>query len=250
MPSEMIGVTTPDGIADSYLARPDGEGHPGVLLVVDAFGLRPQIERMADRISAWGFVVLAPNLFYRVGRAPVASLDGLGDPEQRASVFERVKPLIRELTPERIVRDGDAYLDRLERLGPGPVAITGYCMGGRVGWRIAAAYPERVAALGGFHAGGLVTDADDSPHRSATKLAAEVYLGHADNDRSMTPEQIAEVERALDDAGVRYRSEVYRGAAHGYTMADTPAYDEAAAERHYSELFALLERAMARRPTL
>lgn len=248
MRSEMIDVTTQDGIADAYLARPDGEGHPGVLLVVDAFGLRPQIERMADRIAAQGYAVLAPNVFYRSGRAPVVPLDGLGDAEQRASVFERVMPLIRELTPQRIVRDGGAYLDRLEQAGRGPVGITGYCMGGRAAWRIAAAYPERVAALGGFHVGGLVTDDDGSPHRSAGSLAAEVYLGHADNDRSMTPEQIAAVERALDAAGVRHRSELYRGAAHGYTMADTPAYDEAAAERHYRELFALLERSLVRGP--
>ena len=82
-------------------------------------------------------------------------------------------------------------------------------MGGRIAWRIAAAYPKRVAALGGFHVGGLVTDDDDSPHRSAGSLAAEVYLGFADNDRNMGPEQIAELERALDAAGVRYRSEVY-----------------------------------------
>ena len=116
----------------------------------------------------------------------------------------------------------------------------------RHGWRIAAAYPERVAALGGFHVGGLVTDDDDSPHRSAGSIAAEVYLGFADNDSSMTREQIAELERALTAAGVSYRSEVYSGAAHGYTMADTPAYDEAAAERHYAELFALLDRSVAR----
>jgi carboxymethylenebutenolidase len=89
-----------------------------------------------------------------------------------------------------------------------------------------------------------VTDDDDSPHRSARSLAAEVYLGHADNDRSMTLRQIAELERALDAAGVRYRSELYRGAAHGYTMADTPTYDEAAAERHYTELSALLDRSV------
>ncbi|HTE64363.1 MAG TPA: dienelactone hydrolase family protein [Solirubrobacteraceae bacterium] len=242
MHGEMIDVTTPDGVADAYLARPDEERRPGVILVMDAYGLRPQIEQMADRIAARGFVVLAPNVFYRSGRAPVVSLDGLGDPEQRAAVFARVMPLISELTPERIVRDGGAYLDRLQEIGRGPVAITGYCMGGRIGWRIAAAYPERVAALGGFHVGGLVTDDDDSPYRSAGSLAAEVYLGYADNDRSMTAVQIAEVERALDAAGVRYRSEVYRGAAHGYTMADTPAYDETAAERHYAELFALLDR--------
>jgi carboxymethylenebutenolidase len=244
--SEMIDVRTRDGVADAYLARSDDQRGPAVLLVMDAFGLRPQIERMADRIATQGFVVLAPNVFYRAGRAPVVPLDGLGDPDQQRPLFERVMPLIRELTPERIVSDGGAYLDRLERLGRGPIAITGYCMGGRVGWRIAAAYPERVAALGGFHVGGLVTDDEDSPHRSVASLAAEVYLAFADNDRSMTPEQIAELERALDAARVRYRSEVYPGAAHGYTMADTPAYNEAATERHYAELFALLDRTLAR----
>ena len=144
----MIDITTHDGVADAYLARPDDEAHPGVLFVMDAYGLRPQIERMADRIAAQGYVVLAPNVFYRAGRAPVISLDGLDDPEQRGQVFDRVTPLLRELTPERIVSDGGAYLDRLEQLAPGPVAITGYCMGGRVGWRIAAAYPDRVARAG------------------------------------------------------------------------------------------------------
>jgi carboxymethylenebutenolidase len=245
MPSEMIDVQTPDGVADAYLTRPDDEPHPGVLFIMDAYGLRPQIEQMADRIADQGYVVLAPNVFYRAGRAPVVPLEGIGDPDRRDEVFGRVMPLVRGLTTYQIVSDGAAYLDVLEQVAPGPVAITGYCMGGRVGWRIAAAYPERVAALGGFHVGGLVTDGDDSPHRSAGRLAAEVYLGFADNDRSATPEQIAAVDRALDVAGVRHASAVYPGAAHGYTMADTPAYDEAAAERHYRELFSLLDRTVA-----
>jgi carboxymethylenebutenolidase len=245
MPSEMIDVHTQDGVADAYLTRPDDEPRPAVLFIMDAYGLRPQIEQMADRIAAQGYAVLAPNVFYRAGRAPVVPLDGIGDPERRDEVFGRVMPLVRGLTTEQIVSDGAAYLDALEQVAPGPVAITGYCMGGRVGWRIAAAYPERVAALGGFHVGGLVTDADDSPHHSADRLAGEVYLAFADNDRSATPEQIAAVDRALDAAGVRYRSAVYPGAAHGYTMADTPAYDEAAAERHYRELFSLLDRTVA-----
>ena len=245
MSSETIDIRTPDGVADAYLARPDDESRPGVLFIMDAYGLRPQIEQMADRIAERGYVVLAPNVFYRAGRSPVVSLEGIGDPDRREEVFGRVMPLVRGLTTDQIVSDGAAYLDALERVASGPVAITGYCMGGRVGWRIAAAYPERVAALGGFHVGGLVTDGDDSPHESAGRLAAEVYLGFADNDRSATPDQIAAVDRALDAAGVRHQSEVYPGAAHGYTMADTPAYDEAAAERHYRELFSLLDRTVA-----
>jgi carboxymethylenebutenolidase len=102
-----------------------------------------------------------------------------------------------------------------------------------------------VAALAGFHAGGLVTDAPDSPHRSAADVKAELYFGFADQDQSMTAEQIATLERTLDEAGARYRSEVYEGAKHGYTMADTAAYNEAARERHFRELRTLLERTVA-----
>jgi carboxymethylenebutenolidase len=242
-----IEVKTPEGVADSYLTRPDdGRPHPGVLLLVDAFGLRPQIEAMADRIAAGGYVVLAPNVFYRAGKAPVISLDGLGDPERRGEVFGRVWPLIKELTTERIVADGSAYLDRLtDEADGGAVAVTGYCMGGRLAWRIAAAYPDRVDALGCFHTGALVSDEEDSPHLSAGEIDAELFLGFADNDKNATPEQIATVEGALKRAGATFRAEVFADAEHGYTMADTPAYDEASTDRHYKELFGLLSRTVA-----
>lgn len=248
MSGEAIQLEMPGGVADAYLARPDvepapdaTERPPAVLLICDAYGLRPQIERMAERIAAAGYLVLAPNVFYRAGRPPVVSLEGLDDPDRRGEVFARVLPLIQGLTSDLIAGDGAAYLDELaRRAGGGPVAIVGYCMGGRLGWRIATAYPDRVALLAGFHVGSLVNDEPESPHRSAAALDSELYLGFADQDPSMTAEQIATLERALDDAGLSYRAEVYPGAAHGYTMADTPAYDEAAAERHYETLLALL----------
>jgi carboxymethylenebutenolidase len=246
MAGQTVDVPTPDGVADAYLARPDDQPHPGVLFIMDAFGLRPAIFEMADRIAADGYVVLAPNVFYRAGRAPVAPAPDLSDPERRASFFQSVRPLMDQLTPERLAADGGAYLEYLAEVAdPRPVVITGYCMGGRVGWRMAAAHPDRVAALAGFHAGGLVTDTPDSPHLSAPDLKAELYFGFADQDHSMTAEQIATLEQALDEAGARYRSEVYAGAQHGYTMRDTAVYDEAAAERHFRELHALLERALA-----
>lgn len=244
MPSSTVDISTPDGTANAYLTRPDGLTHPGVLYIIDAYGLRPTTEEMADRIASAGYVVLAPNVFYRAGRSPVPPMPDMTSPEQRTAFFQLLRPMMEELTPERIVSDGNAYLDYLEHMAtPGPVAITGYCMGARLGWRIAAAYPDRVAALGGFHAGGLVTEGPDSPHRAAGQLKAELYFGFADQDRSMTAEQIATLERTLKEAGARYTAEVYEGAEHGYTMADTPAYNEAARERHYRELDGLLSRA-------
>jgi carboxymethylenebutenolidase len=245
MPTETVEIRTGDGVADAYLARPHGNGrHPGVLFVMDAIGLRPWIEEMAERIASRGYVVLAPNVFYRAGHAPVIPLPDFSDPDARGSFMPKVRPLMDQLTPEAVARDGEAYLGYLAEVAGEPAAITGYCMGARLGVRIAEAYPDRVAAVAGFHAGGLVTDGADSPHRAVGSLKAEVYFGHADNDRSNTPEQIAALDRALEQAGVRHRSEVYEGAMHGYTMADMPVYDEAAAERHVRELFALLDRAL------
>jgi carboxymethylenebutenolidase len=245
MQRDHLDIRTPDGVADSYLTRPDdGERHPGVLFIIDAFGLRPRIEEMADRIAERGYVVLAPNVLYRGGRAPIHPMPDMGDPEGRAAFMKVIRPLMEQLTPERIVADGGAYLDRLAEDAGEPFAITGYCMGARVGWRIATAFPDRVAALAGFHGGGLVTDAPQSPHRSAGDLRAELYFGHADEDPSMTPEHMAELDAALEAAGVAHRSEVYAGAHHGYTMSDTAVYDEAAAERHFDALFDLLGRAL------
>jgi carboxymethylenebutenolidase len=246
MSGEHVEIRTDDGVADGYLARPaDDEGRlAGVLFFVDAFGLRPQIEQMADRIAARGYVVLAPNVFYRHGRAPVLPMPDLEDPAQRGPFMEKIGPMMRELMPELIRLDSRAYLDFLGEVARGPFAITGYCMGARLGWFVATAHPDRVAALGGFHGGGLVSDGEDSPHREASALTAEVYFGHADNDQGMTPENAAALDGALEAAGVTHRSEIYEGAAHGYTMADTAMYNEAAAERHFEALFALLDRAI------
>src|SRR4051812_13395691 len=186
MRSSTLDIQMPEGVADAYLTRPDdGDRHPGVLFVMDAYGVRPRIEEMADRIAQRGYAVLAPNLFYRAGRAPVLPFPDMTKEDARAEFMKDVRALMGELTPERIAADGAAYLDELATVAEGPVALTGYCMGVRLGVRIAAAHPDRVAALAGFHGGGLVTEEPDSPHRSASKLRAELYLGHADEDPNM-----------------------------------------------------------------
>ncbi|MEV4823828.1 dienelactone hydrolase family protein [Micromonospora sp. NPDC049274] len=243
-----VDITTGDGIADASLTRPDGDGpFPAVLLFMDAFGPRPRLVEMAERIAERGYLVLTPHLFYRAGRAPLFDLSGLGDADKRGAIFEKIMPLIGALTPDVISRDSAAYLDFLaarDDVRPGPVVITGYCMGGTNALRAIEAHPDRIAAVASFHGGRIVTDAPDSPHLGVDSITGEVYFGHADADQSMTPEQIATLEKALDSAGVRYRSEVYAGAHHGYTMADTPAYDEQATERHWAALFDLLDRVL------
>lgn len=242
-----VEIATEDGVCDAYVARPDGgAGHRGVLFFPDGIGVRPRLHEMADRIAAQGYVVLLPNVFYRSGRAPIVSdLDELLASGDRAKLMEVIWPIASSLTPDNAMRDVRFYLEYLATAAPGPVGLTGYCMGAGLALRTAGTYPDRVAAAGGFHGGNLASEAPDSPHLLAADVTAELYFGHADNDPSLPPEQIARLNAALDEAGVRYRAEVYEGAMHGYTMSDTRAYNQAAEQRHWKALFDLFSRTLA-----
>ncbi|MFE1172843.1 dienelactone hydrolase family protein [Streptomyces sp. NPDC058773] len=246
VPGTHLDIATPDGVADAFLAHPDdGIPHPGVLLYMDAFGLRPSLEEMARRLAGHGYTVLVPNVLYRAGRAPVVELPEFIDPARRPEIFERLGPALRALTPDAALRDAGAYVAWLAAsplVADGPMGTTGYCMGGVLAVRTAAARPDRIGAAAAFHAGRLVTEAADSPHRLLGNSTAELYFGHADHDHSMPAEQIATLERTLDGEGVRYRSELYEGARHGYTQRDTAAYNSEADERHWRTLLELFGR--------
>ncbi len=241
-------LATADGTADAFVAAPAGGApRPGVLLYMDAFGLRSRLEEMAARIAAEGYVVLVPNVFYRHGRAPLVDTSGLARPENRERLFATLGPFMEALSPEPAMRDAEAYLSWLAadpRVADGPVGVVGYCMGGALALRTAAHLPDRVAAVASFHGGRLATDAADSPHLLLDRVAAEVYVGHADHDGSMPPEQQQRLEDALTAAGTAHVCELYEGAAHGFTMADTAAYDEAATARHWDRLLDLLSRTL------
>jgi carboxymethylenebutenolidase len=240
--AQHITIALDGDLAEAYLA---GDRGPGVLLYMDAFGLRPQIEAMIDRIASWGYVVLAPNVFWRLGSVgDFAPTTDLRIPENRDAFFTTgVMDRIQTLTPDLIQQDADVWIDTLRsQLGTatGPMAVVGYCFGGRLALRAAAYRADDVAVLGLFHTGGIVTDAAESPHLLTPQLRAFVLAGHADNDRSNSPEQIAAFDAALSDSGVRHATSLYPGSPHGYSMEDTSMYHEAGAERHYSELAAAL----------
>ncbi|TWF91770.1 dienelactone hydrolase family protein [Streptomyces brevispora] len=242
MPVKTLQIPTADGRADAFAAFPDsGERHPGVLLYMDAFGVRPVLREMAGELAAHGYYVLVPNLFYRHGPAPVIELPEHIGEETRPALFAQLMPLIQAHTTERALRDADAYLRFLTaqpEVSAGPVAAIGYCMGGVLAMRTAAAHPDQVAAVAGFHPGPLVTDAADSPHRLFPDVTAQVHLGLAEGD--MSSETMSRLDQALDAAGVSHTSEIYPGTFHGFTMSDTAAFAPAALQRHWDRLLPLL----------
>ncbi|MFE5942034.1 dienelactone hydrolase family protein [Streptomyces sp. NPDC056480] len=242
MPIKMLRIATADGEADAFAALPDdGERYPGVLMYADGFGIRPVLEEMARELAAHGYYVLVPNLFYRHGPAPVVELPEFIGAEARPAIFAELMPLIEAHTIERVLSDADAYLGFLTaqpEVHPGPVAVTGYCIGGLLAMRTAAAHPDRVAAVAAFH-GPVGADGPDL----FGKITAKVHLGHAEGD--LTPEGLVALNRSLDAAGVDHTSEIYPGTVHGFTMADTDTYSGSGLQRHWDRLLPLLGRALA-----
>ncbi|QTI50338.1 hypothetical protein JYK04_08216 [Streptomyces nojiriensis] len=211
----------------------------------DGFGIRPVLREMALELAGHGYYVLVPNLFHRHGPAPVIDLPEYIGEEARPAVFARLMPLIEAHTPERVLSDADAYLRFLttrSEVGAGPVAVTGYCIGGLLAMRTAAAHPGLVAAVAAFH-GPVGADGPEDLRRLLSTLTAQVHLGHAESD--MTPEALGELERALDAAGVGHTCEVYPGTVHGFTMSDTDAFDPAGLQRHWDRLLPLLGRTLS-----
>jgi carboxymethylenebutenolidase len=248
MRSSTVDIPTPDGVADAFVVRPsEGGPYPAVVLNMDGIGLRPYLEELATRFAAEGYVVLVPNAFYRAGRAPLIPMEEMLSPDRSKETMEKMMGLIGSLTPEVAQSDARAwvaYLDAQPDVSDGPIGTLGYCMGGALAIRTAAAFPDRVKAIASMHGGNLATEKDTSPHLLLPGLSAELYIGHADNDGSAPPEQQERLAAALDAAGLTYEAEVLTGAKHGYTMADTPMYDEAAAERHVQKVLALLGRTL------
>jgi carboxymethylenebutenolidase len=247
--AESLDVAAADGTADTIFVRPASrEPHPGVVLYMDAYGIRPALEAHAARLAAGGYSVLVPNLFYRNGRSPVLeNLEQLMQSEHRSALFAQLRPKIEALTPEAANADADAWLgflrDRAD-VRDGPIGTVGYCMGGRFSLRMAGEFPAAVAAAASFHGAGMATDQADSPHLAAVHATGELYIGHADNDRGMDPEQMGRLTEALAAAHVRHTAELYVGALHGWTQTDAQVYDEAATERHWSRLLELFGRVL------
>ncbi|MBV9891880.1 MAG: dienelactone hydrolase family protein [Rhizobacter sp.] len=249
-----VRIRTTDGTCDAVLLHPANGTHPGVVLWPDAAGLRPAMRDIGRRLAGEGYAVLVPNPFYRVGRAPMfesaATID-FSDASTRA----KLAPLIGSITAAGAAErdaaafvaflDGQAQVDRARKLG-----VQGYCMGGALTFRTAAAVPERIGGAASFHGGGLVTDKPDSPHRLVPRMHARVYVGVAANDDQRQPDAKEQLREAFAAAQVPAEVEVYP-ARHGWCVPDMPVeagapiYSAPDAERAWSKLLALYGAALA-----
>lgn len=241
-----VSVPTPDGTADCYFVHPSSGAHPGVIVWPDILGLRPAFRLMGKRLAESGYAVLVVNPFYRKAKAPILPE---GASFQDPATRETVMPLARSLTAETNVTDAHAFAAFLDAQAAVDknrgIGTTGYCMGGPMTMRTAAAIPERVRAGASFHGGRLVTDGEDSPHLLVPKMKASYLFAIATNDDERQPEAKDVLRASFDAAGLPAEIEVYEGTMHGWCPPDSAVYNEAQAERAWSRLLVLFESALA-----
>ena len=249
-----VTINTPDGTCDAAYFHPAAGKHAAVLLWTDAFGLRPAMRDMGRRLAADGYAVLVPNPFYRVGKGPFYETAANVDFKDKAT-FAKIGPLMGSIgaagAAEKDAVEFVKFLDAQPEVDKGrKIGTQGYCMGGALVLRTAAAVPERIGAGASFHGGGLVTDKPDSPHTLAPKIKARLLIAIAGSDDAKQPDAKDVLRKAFDAAHVDARVEVF-AEQHGWCVPDMPhedgkpIYNQADAERAWSELLALYKSALA-----
>jgi carboxymethylenebutenolidase len=241
-----VEITTPDGVADCYFVHPSEGAHAAVLVWPDILGLRPAFRAMGKRLAESGYSVLVVNPFYRDERSPVVEEGAsFSDPETR----DKVRALAGNLNAGTHFSDAKTFISYLDQQAAvdtsRKIGTTGYCMGGPIIMRTAAAVPDRVGAAASFHGGGLATDRDDSPHLLIPRTQAHVLHAVAENDDEKDPDAKNILRAAYAEAGIPAEIEVYEGTLHGWCPPDSRVYNEAQAERAWSRLLALFETALA-----
>ena len=236
-----VSVTTPDGSADGYFVHPASGTAPGVLIWPDIFGLRPAFREMGKRLAESGYSVLVVNPFYRTKKAPTAEAGA-------ATQISQVVPMAQTLSEATHMTDAKAFIGWLD--GQKSVAknkkmgTQGYCMGGAMAFRTAAAMPDRVGAVASFHGGGLARDMPNSPHLQAAKTKAQFLVAIADNDDKRAPNDKMVLKETFEKAKLAAEIEVYTTAAHGWCPPDSGVYNEPLAEKAWARLLALYGKAL------
>jgi carboxymethylenebutenolidase len=237
-----VNIKTPDGTCDAYFVHPASGTAPGVLYWPDIFGLRPAARQMGKRLAESGYSVLVVNPFYRQKKAPTAEQGG-------ATPIQGLLPLMQALTEQTHMTDAKAFvawLDQQPSVAKNrKMGTQGYCMGGPMAFRTAAAVPGRIGAVASFHGGGLVTDMPNSPHLQAATSKAQFLIQIADNDDMRSPKDKDVMKETFAKAKLPAQIEVYKGAAHGWCPPDSTVYNEAAAEKAWGNLMALYSKALA-----
>ncbi len=240
----MVSIATADGTMDAFFVHQRGAAAPAIIIWPDIAGLRDAFKMMARRLAASGYAVLVANPYYR--NVPAPQFADFADFIEQDG-FAKVRPWREAANAGAVMRDATALAAFLDAQGAVDasrgVGVQGYCMGGPFTIYSAAAAPDRIHAAASFHGGGLVGADETAPINLMDDINAQLLIAIAQNDDARAPDDKDKLRAAAAANGVTAEIEVY-AADHGWTVYDSPAYDEAEGERAWARLLALYDAAL------
>jgi carboxymethylenebutenolidase len=253
MIERQVEIPTADGRMDAFVTHPeDGGPFPAVIVLMDIWGLREELFDVARKIAVAGYHVTVPNFWYRRGKVRYEFRDENGRMRSLNVIPQNVRDEMLDnmnrVTDAMAMADIGSVLTFLggEPVRQGPKGTIGYCLGGRLSLAAAAAFPDQFHASASLHGTSMVSDAPDSPHRSAGKMRGEIYCGFGERDPFTPPTTIEALDRVMkDNAEVRYRGRVHPAAHHGYALPDRDVFDKTAANRDWEHIFAMYRRQLS-----
>lgn len=241
MIEHQLMLETAAGHMSTFVCHPERGSHPVVLFYMDAPGIREELRDMCRRLASVGYYVMLPNLYYR---SKVEELGPFVGPDY-VHVRERFMKLKDTIDIGLVMQDTDALVSHADSdaaAAKGAMGSVGYCMSGQYAICAAARHPDRFKAAASFYGVNLMTERPDSAHLAARRATAEMYIACAESDHYVPLSTIAPLRESLRDGGVNAEIEIYPGVEHGFAFPQRPAYNRAAAERHWERLFALFRR--------
>lgn len=235
-----VSIETADGTMDAFFVHPQEGKFPGVVFWPDIGSIREAKRNMARRLAGEGYAVLVLNPYYR--DVAGEQFEDFADFIEKKG-FGMVRPWRSKLDADSVGRDAMSAVAWLDKQAPVDtskgIGTQGYCMGGPFTIWSAAAVPGRIKAAASFHGGGLVRESyDKSPHKVLDKTSAAFLIAIAQDDDADAPEDKKTFTEFAQEAGRAATISVYAG-DHGWTVPDSPAYAEEAAEKAYADLLAM-----------
>ncbi len=231
MRTSTVEIKTAEAAMPAHLAEPEGQGpFPGVVVIMEAFGLLPHICDVANRLADEGYVALAPDFYYR----------DLPDNKAGYDQLERAITLMQRVDDEKFLDDMRATLSFLrarENVESRKLGVTGFCMGGRLSFLTACALPDEIAACAPFYGGGIVNHLPQ-----ADRMRCPITLFFGEEDPYIPMDQVIQIDARLKELGKSYQLKTYPGANHGFFCSERTAYQAAAARDAWTTLLSFFSR--------
>jgi len=220
---------------DGYAAQPQSRGSlPGLVVLMEAYGVTGHIRGVCERLAEAGFVALAPDIFH-------GEVFGYTDTNK---VMAKIPTLKDGVILNEIGQSLD-WLAAQEHVNSRRLGIIGFCMGGRLAFLANCRFSERLKAAVGFYSGGIAPEGPDRfgrtpPIGEADKMRAPILLGYGADDQGIPPAEHARIAQTLSAAKKRYSLSVYPGAGHGFLCEERASYAPLAAGLAWQEIIAFL----------